>query len=1683
MLNLDLANHDEVLNIRGTTAITNVFGHAGDERYYISNLADENQASALVTDLLEGDLDDVRGELNLHAGTGNNLLMISDEASVTPDTNVVITDHPLVDNSGVLPSPFMPGGEIQIRGLAPAHIHYQASATGNFALPPVGGVLGGITMWMGYGADTVFIDGTHHRAGLRTSTTLNTGLGDDTVTVNLDISPATDAAEPDSGDGFFVLNTQGPYDPFLTYPDRDVVVASNSTLPLIIFGGQDRDDITGGQSGDVIFGDRGRVLYFADPAAVVDLDMTLAQLEAMAVAVLGHGGPGDRSDGVIRHITYSLTVHETVGGNDVIRGSVVPNATLDDEDIIFGGGNDDAAGDPSRETINGAENEDIVMGDYGRIVWSRGLPVLIESTDVEMGGDDVIQGDADDDIIVAGVGNDRVDGDSDRASLNSGRDVVAGDNALILLYDPQAAGAPPIPAGSSHTMRLYFFKTIAHTIGGRDRIAGGPDEDILVGGAAGDFVDGDTGRDLVIGDNVMLSREGRYGDFTGPRFRTLAGTLLYSLQGLSLVTATHRLNPAGMPVWSDHAITLLDHSFAIEELAGNDFGDDLLAGGAQDDMIFGQLGDDIIQGDGDLLVEDDLASRSPDVDAWRDPATEFLVVLPSFEAASDGDDYIEGNGGADVVFGNLGQDDILGGSSDLFGLTDRLMRPDGSDLLFGGAGTDLARNDNGDTSAQGHARDADVVLGDNGRVLRLVGTGGVYGGAFLTFNYDTYTNALPIGQRLRIIPRAADLLDYTPGGLDFNAAAATLDIGAADEIHGESGDDALYGMVGSDVLFGEGQDDDLIGGYGHDWATGGTGQDGLLGDDGRIWTTRNGLTEPLYGLAVATVQQDITTPGRHQQATIHVTGTLKKAVNIEPFNVDPLDQPYFDPIQTPSDDILFGGLGDDWLHGGVGDDALSGAEALAEAYIQAYSASGVLIGVARSDYTRPYNPGNVLRFNPDDIDSARFDRTRRAGEFALYDEYEPRRLILLTDAGALSKTGVGKAFLLNFSNAEGVPIGSPTHGTQMSDGYDALFGDLGQDWLVGGTGRDNMFGGYGNDLVNADDLHLTNGGLNDVPDTHPSFEDRVYGGAGRDVMIGNTGGDRLIDWVGEFNSYLVPFAPFGMSTVSRSLQPQLAEYLYALSAADGADPTRAVDTGADPVRNGEPRGELGVVRQQDFDWHDQTGAPSDPQAGNIAGGQRDVLRSASFNDGTMQGFLVDSGVWEVEGAALQVAPVNLGGDAVTVYQIGDALPNYFEIQAAVRVIKPVAGWKANAYILFDYQSPTDFKFAGINVSIDKLQMGHRDASGWHVDVQSNIQAKPDIDYNMLLAVNGLTATLVVNNQAIFTHTFQPRVVDGFTYGLNWGLVGMGTDNARGRYDDIAAKVLPPRVTFAASESFQFGSGPMFGTAATGGWVAASGRYRGTPAAGEEFAASLVTLGVERLGANSALDVSAIFNTTGRAGFTFDRYTEDDFKYVAIDAVTDQVIIGHLTPRGGWKIDAAFSTPIDAGVDYALAVSLRGAQVNVTLNGMTVVSQVFNAALADGRFGLFSRTGEASFDEFVMSTNDRALEGQPLLTGGKTHLYNESLYAAPQGGHSSPVAPMVGERMTSKVQPVISGAQQPGPELSTLSYATTQSVFVLPVRPSKPVRIDVTLRTQPPGASLRTDSPDDWLILSGSIRVP
>ncbi len=588
----------------------------------------------------------------------------------------------------------------------------------------------------------------------------------------------------------------------------------------------------------------------------------------------------------------------------------------------------------------------------------------------------------------------------------------------------------------------------------------------------------------------------------------------------------------------------------------------------------------------------------------------------------------------------------------------------------------------------------------------------------------------------------------------------------------------------------------------------------------------------------------IYTPGQVQTATINIAGELVKSVDLTVYNLGPdtnqsqhhvANQPTYDA--NNSDDIIFGGWGGDWIHGGSGDDAISGAEAIgvggASGFAQHFDSDGDPVGLEYIDFAHPWNPGDVLHFGADTNPwHANNHNELRLGEFYLYNEYDPRRTILFSGTGAVwgctsyspsGHTCTGSApiaqfphhFFLNNQDLtgdyykgadgkgacmavdnQGLCIGWKT--TQATDGNDVIFGDLGNDWLVGGTGQDTLWGGWGNDLHNADDdLHsgclastpngtCTQPGdswLNDIPDgVNSSFQDRVYGGAGLDILIGNTGGDRLIDWVGEFNSYIVPFSPFGIATVSRQNAPQLPEFLYALSRSQGVDMTRWSDEGSEQARNGEPFGELGLIRQSDHaHWQTQTGGPTDPQAGNIPGGRRDTVRGADFNDGSMQGFATDSGVFTVQQGILKVTAADSTGDALAVWYSDAYQSVYYELSAKISMDKPVAGWKANAYVVFDYFGPMDFKFAGIDQSTNKVVIGQRASWGWAVLAQASVPGgvKAGTFYDLNVVINGLVVTVTVNGKNALSHTFAPRILGGEQVALNRGLVGFGSDQARG----------------------------------------------------------------------------------------------------------------------------------------------------------------------------------------------------------------------------------------------------------------------------------------------------------------
>ena len=290
-----------------------------------------------------------------------------------------------------------------------------------------------------------------------------------------------------------------------------------------------------------------------------------------------------------------------------------------------------------------------------------------------------------------------------------------------------------------------------------------------------------------------------------------------------------------------------------------------------------------------------------------------------------------------------------------------------------------------------------------------------------------------------------------------------------------------------------------------------------------------------------------------------------KTALLAPFNLSPNGGADVFFVPSHADDILYGGLGNDFIHGGAGDDAISGTEAL-ELY-----------------YTNPVNPGHVLGYDPNTT------------LFAAYNSNAPMARVFVDENGVNTTSG-GVEFLLNFASGAG-----------EWDGNDRIFGDLGNDWLVGGPGQDQLFGGMGDDLLNADDYHdplTTNTEVDVPPADQPTnyYDDITFGGGGRDVLIASSIGDAMVDWVGEFNSYVVPTSKFGPGSIIRFSNDSIVQFLVDLALSSGLDKTagRSVLV-ADPARYFEPYGELGIVLNGDPFSSDQNGAPRDPQPGNKGG--------------------------------------------------------------------------------------------------------------------------------------------------------------------------------------------------------------------------------------------------------------------------------------------------------------------------------------------------------------------------------------------------------------------------------------------------------------------------------------------------
>ena len=949
---------------------------------------------------------------------------------------------------------------------------------------------------------------------------------------------------------------------------------------LVIYGDSRPGQIMSGVAGDDRIDARTSSL-----AATIDSgpgnDTVLAGLGADRIAggsgndVISSGAGDDLIIGDSRFIVDRLT-----------RITTIITSGLIDSDL------------PGSDTINPGSGFNIVFGDHGIVAKNFGAAgsfgetgSFTSATTVRptIGGPDLISAFASANPAFAGQpaianGQDLIFGGASTDTINSGdgADWVVGDHGsaqigatisvvpIGTVFGPYVQVGAPQPGlgtsadlrdtvrGTQQSVRILLTSTDP-TAGGNDLIDSGSGDDLVIGGVGSDTIDAGSGDDIVFGD------AGRFDPFGSLSQRFVS---IFSNQSAAGAADRILAGDGNDIVMGQQGADLIFGQQGDDDLIG---GHNVAGGLDAADTIDGGTGDDVIVGDNGTIVRNP-GVRSPRFvtpsgatvsgqtiasayNANFDPAVTgpaatapgavwvrnvgLLDASPSTSATLYGSDLIAGGAGNDLILAGNGNDQVRGDGLIVDGATPTLASStdpttDGDDYIEGNAGADTLFGDLGQDdivggssslfglSSANRADESDTIFGGSGLQAApgSVGDTSATGAA-----RDADVIAGDNADILRLVNA-----DGTPIYYNYDAGAPQriiprvvrlLDYTADGLPAGDTGAaDTIHGEAGADTIYGMTGNDTLYGDGQNDDLIGGSGDDwiyGGTGNDGVLGDDGRLLTS-----RNGTAEPLFGIAAQAQQTADTGDTIFTQSIFIagQLLKTARLQAP-----DAGGADVIFGGLGDDSLHGGGGMDAISGAEALP--------------AFASPPAVRP-----TLVFN-DGL----------------------RRFTLFNPGFAMSKL---PNFFLNF---EAGPVNA-----HIDDGADKIFGGDGNDWLVGGTNSDRIFGGLGDDVLSGDDQLDTANTLNTIPDINAdAAPDILFGGAGLDRLIGNAANDRLIDWNGEFNQYITPFAA-AYPTLTKSPNNTLVSALRLLGSGSGMD-----------TRLTEPHGELGMLLNTDPLWLDQYG--------------------------------------------------------------------------------------------------------------------------------------------------------------------------------------------------------------------------------------------------------------------------------------------------------------------------------------------------------------------------------------------------------------------------------------------------------------------------------------------------------------
>ena len=919
----------------------------------------------------------------------------------------------------------------------------------------------------------------------------------------------------------------------------DIERLTGSAFSDSLLGNSSANIIKTGGGADTVDGDGGiDTADFSSSIAGISVDLasTAAQTGGAAAGV------------VLRNIEN--IIGSATGANSL-------SGTSGDNYLEGGNLNDTFVGTGGSDTFIGGGGVNVV--DYSTLTQAVSIDmtssvVLLQDIAKVIGSNfgDTFAGDANNNLIVGGIGHDSVVG-------RGGSDTVLGH-----------AGDDTFRDASGH-----------------DSYSGGTGNDLFLSGSAyqpGSVYDGDEGFDTI--DFSAFNPGG--GKLTLTLFED--GTGRFAWDGTA---ATGEFRDMEALIGSQFVDNVLEGNDNVNNLVGGKTSD-TLAGNAGADTVSGGDGNDSLMGGGDAGDTVDYGTATAGLDVTMTPGTYtahvgtdeadtlsgFVNILGSgFDDRISGDSqssFLSGAAGNDTISPGLGNDTVDGGGGqdvlDLAYLESQpvslalsssfALSPTGQSLLA--LNMEGVRGASGDDTFQADAQHAGYISGEAGNDL-LIATGSGGGATFeggagsdtLDYSQVAQTVSVNLSATSAAILSVGGVTDVVLGIETFlagslNDTIAAIDDSVAHRFLGNAGDDSLAGGTAGDSLVGGIGNDTLAGGAGDDLLDAGDGADsvfGGVGADTLLDTLGNdsldggdGATDEIsYADRTSGISVAFSTAS---DATLVVSASeTDQIVNIENITGSAGSDTIWAAGDTVAhrfsgldgSDSLAGGQGADTLIGGAGNDTLVAGDSAnsldggdGDDSLVGGATADTLIAGAGADTLRA-GSGNESVDGGAGVDTLDYSGTS-AGLTVAFSG---------AGAGAVSVTASGKSD--TFANIE-IFIGSAGDDSVVgSTEADTILGSAGADTVLAGLGNDSLDGGAGGgDLVSyagtalAISVDFTSANVASVRiaggevDTIVNFENFIAGSgndtvsaagdtaahsfsgdAGDDSLIGGLGNDRF----------------------------------------------------------------------------------------------------------------------------------------------------------------------------------------------------------------------------------------------------------------------------------------------------------------------------------------------------------------------------------------------------------------------------------------------------------------------------------------------------------------------------------------------------------------------------------------------